>query len=419
MGRKNKNKKDNKEPIKQNFPKAKNFDEKLVLLLKMLEYNTPHGHEEHMHQFLPKGGKFDSKGNYILTTDENSKTLFCCHMDTVGRSKKEAKPIYENGWIRVGNKDAHCLGGDDRCGMLCLITLIEHKVPGTYIFHIGEERGLIGAHHVQRTFELKNFDRAVEFDRKAETSVITEMGVTRTCSDDFAEALCKELGMGFEPDDTGVSTDVRAYEDEIPECTNISVGYRSEHSTNETINADFLINGLLPAIVKVDWEKLPTKRDPKANNRRSWSSSGYSVNYSHGWHNHGGHSSRHWEDDYLWKDYHTTHDERYRSNTVDSFTNHSKILRQNGIIIKNGDLINDSEYIECELCNEAQGPFSDINIAGTDFLLCKDCCSFLVEGWDPEEYDAESELSEELDLLMLTYGNSNIEEEEDEELNNE
>lgn len=413
MGKKNSRRSVNKKPSKITFAKTSNFDDKLKLLLKLLEYNTPYEHEEHMHQFLPKGGSFDTKGNYIYITDKNSKTLFCCHLDTVGLFKKKVNPIYDDGWIRVGNKDAHCLGGDDRCGMLCLLTLIENKVPGTYIFHIGEERGLVGARHIEKTYKISNFDRAVEFDRKGETSVITEMGMTKTCSDDFAEALCKELGMGFKPDDTGVSTDVKEYENQIAECTNISVGYRSEHSTNETINADFLINGLLPAIVKVDWENLPTKRDPKANNRKVYYSTSRSRSYyPDGW---GGNSYRHWESDFVWDDYHTSNNSRYRNNTVDSFTNHSKILRQNGICVGNGDLINDSEYVECELCTNSEGPFKELNISGTDFLLCEDCVLFLLEGWDPDEYDAEKELSEELNLLMLTYGNTNIEEEEEEE----
>jgi len=390
------------------FLKANNFNEKLSLLLKMLEYNTPYENEEHMFQFLPKGGFFDKKGNYFFITDENSKTLFCCHIDTVGRSKKKVEPIYENGWIRVGNKDAYCLGGDDRCGMLCLLTLIENKVPGTYIFHIGEEKGLIGARYIEKNYDLSKFERAIEFDRKGENSVIIEMGITKTCSDDFAEALCKELGMNFKSDDGGVSTDVKVYEDKIPECTNISVGYRNEHSTNEVINADFLINGLLPIIIKIDWEKLPTKRDPKANNRKVYNYS--RSDYSSEWY----HNKNNWEEDFLWDDYHISNDVRYKNNTIDNFTNHSKILRKNGVVVNNGDLINDSAYIECELCTNSEGPFKDINIAGTDYLLCEDCSSFLLEGWDSEEYNAEIELAEELDLLMLNYKNNNIEEEKEE-----
>lgn len=400
-----KNNKKNKEEIAKTstFEKQPWFDKKLKLLLDMLAYNTPHKFEEKMHKFLPKGGEFDSKGNYIYTTDKDSKVLFCCHIDTVGSSVKEVKPIYENGWIKVGNKNAHCLGGDDRCGILCLLTLIEHKIPGTYIFHIGEECGLIGARFIEKTYKLDKFDMAIEFDRRGETSVITEMGHIQTCSDDFAEALCSQLGLGFKPDDTGISTDTRAYQSTIAECTNISVGYRSEHHTNETINADFLINGLLPAIVKVNWASLPVVRDPSANNRKIYQYHN-SGNYCGGY-------SRNYE--YEWDDCNLP--DKYNMHTVDSFTNHEKLLRSNGISETNGDLIKDSDYVECELCAQSEGPFSQINILGTDYLLCEDCSKFLLNGWDENEFDIEKDFGEEMQYLFELSQNEQQEQQETED----
>jgi di/tripeptidase len=49
--------------------------------------------------------------------------------------------------------------------------------------------------------------------------------------------------------------------DIIPECTNVSVGYYREHTTEEKQDIDHLIN-LCKACVKVDWENLSVKRDP-------------------------------------------------------------------------------------------------------------------------------------------------------------
>jgi len=398
----NKNK-SNIKTIKSQNKKAEWFDKKLDLLLKMLSQTTPYKDEENMHKFLPKGGEFDSEGNYIYVTDKKSKTLFCCHIDTVGYNVKEVNPIYENGWIRVGNKNASCLGGDDRCGILCLLHLIEHKIPGTYYFHIGEERGCIGARHIYNTRNLNQFERAIEFDRKGETSVITEMTVIKTCSEEFANALCKQLGNSFKIDKNGVSTDVKVYEDKIAECTNISVGFRNEHSNCETINADFLINNLLTVIVDVDWDNLPTKRDPKGYNKTY---TNYTGNYK---------KNRNWNDDFDYNNYYPNgrKDDRY-NNTIFSFTNHAKILRKNGIIQSSGDLINDQEYIECELCANSIGPFKNICILGTDYLLCEDCCKFLEDGWNSDEFNVEVEMVEELDFLT---GNNNVEQNETEEEN--
>ena len=256
-----------------------NYHSRLQLLLSLLEYATPHPHEQHMHSFLPKGGEFDKTGNYILKIGK-SDTLFCCHIDTVGHIVKRTDPIIKAGWIKATNKDASCLGGDDRCGMLCLIHLIENKIPGTYIFHVGEEKGTIGASAIKKDFDLSKFKRAVEFDRRDITSVITEMGVTRTCSDTFGKALADQLKNNFRLDNTGVFTDVGKYSEIIPEVTNLSVGYYNEHTSKEKINAKWLIGKFLPAILKVDWENLPIERNPKDESNKKY-------HYHHGYY--GGH----------------------------------------------------------------------------------------------------------------------------------
>jgi hypothetical protein len=77
--------------------------------------------------------------------------------------------------------------------------------------------------------------------------------------------LCKEFGkagMSYKKDDGGVYTDSAEFVDLISECTNISVGYYKEHSTNEHQDIKHLIK-LADACLKVDWESLPTKRNKK------------------------------------------------------------------------------------------------------------------------------------------------------------
>jgi hypothetical protein len=62
-------------------------------------------------------------------------------------------------------------------------------------------------------------------------------------------------------DDTGVYTDTAEFTDYIPECTNISVGYDHEHSQQESLNMVYF-QQLANAVLLVDWEALPTERDP-------------------------------------------------------------------------------------------------------------------------------------------------------------
>ena len=47
----------------------------------------------------------------------------------------------------------------------------------------------------------------------------------------------------------------------IPECTNISVGYNFEHSDKEELNL-LHFQALANRVVQIDWDSLPTDRDP-------------------------------------------------------------------------------------------------------------------------------------------------------------
>lgn len=207
---------------------------------------------------------------YVIQVGDKaaSRTLFSCHVDTVHYQGGRQVPKYKDGWFY--KEDGKCLGADDGAGVWLMLEMIDAMVPGTYIFHRGEEKGGIGSRGmaVQHEQFLSQFDRAVAFDRRGIESVITHQGYGRCCSDAFAEALAKAINDNIGdahafllPDDTGVYTDTAEYTDLIGECTNISCGYYSEHSGNERLNADYLI-ALRDACIKVDWESLPTKRKP-------------------------------------------------------------------------------------------------------------------------------------------------------------
>jgi hypothetical protein len=66
----------------------------------------------------------------------------------------------------------------------------------------------------------------------------------------------------YSPDNTGVYTDTAEFTDIIPECTNISCGYYFEHTAKEELDMVHF-EQLAAAIVQIDWDSLPTERDPK------------------------------------------------------------------------------------------------------------------------------------------------------------
>jgi hypothetical protein len=147
-----------------------------------------------------------------------------------------------------------------------MLYMMAKNVPGLYYFFIGEERGGIGSRALADVYDevdyLKNIKRCVSFDRRKTISVITSQAGGRCCSDEFGNALCEQYnsnGLNLKIDPTGVFTDSASFIDDIPECTNVSVGYLNEHTGKEIQNMDYLID-LCKASVNVDWSSLPTVR---------------------------------------------------------------------------------------------------------------------------------------------------------------
>ena len=200
-----------------------------------------------------------------MRVDKTNKTLFVAHVDTVHR-EMGANKIRKTKTMWYA--DDAPLGADDGAGCAMLMHLIHNKVPAYYIFTQGEECGGIGAGMLAEHYPglLSEFDRAIAFDRRGIDSVISHQGYGRCCSDVFAQALADALNAGndnmmYSPDDTGVYTDTAEFVDIIPECTNISVGYDYEHSAKEQLDIFHFVN-LADAVLKVQWDLLPTQRDP-------------------------------------------------------------------------------------------------------------------------------------------------------------
>lgn len=244
----------------------------------------------------------------VVVTDgdgrDTSKTLFSCHVDTChssgyGGYASAWKSAYAEDYgivdrALLDNEDdnprqelnydenfghvflaesskggGNVLGADDGVGVWICLELIRAGVPGTYIFHRGEEVGCKGSRHMRENEQdlLSWFDRAVAFDRPNDYEIITHQRGNRGCSDEFAKALAKAFNnavptLKMEPSDRGVYTDTAEYFSLIPECTNIGVGYVDQHSDDEYLDVNHA-EAIVEAAVKIDWEALPTKRDPK------------------------------------------------------------------------------------------------------------------------------------------------------------
>lgn len=235
----------------------------MKLLKNILRYKRPHGTTTE-HAFINRfidclpGMTRDKVGNRILQIG-NSPIMWSCHTDTVHRTEGLQKVFYQKNMLK---SNSNCLGADDGAGVCLMIKMIRQKVPGLYIFHRGEECGGIGSRYITtHTPELvKDIKFAIAMDRKGYTDLITHQGA-RCCSDAFGNSLAKELNMEYKLSDRGTFTDTANYTDIIGECTNLSVGYFSQHSIRETQDPKFL-KRLLEALSNVNPDNLVGSREP-------------------------------------------------------------------------------------------------------------------------------------------------------------
>lgn len=204
-----------------------------------------------------------------LRTDPRHTTLFTSHTDTCARGTGEVNYIVEDKteagtliWRAAGD----VLGADDGAGVALMAHMVAAGVPGLYIFFRGEEIGGVGSSWLADNMPqaLEGIERCISFDRAGYHDVITHQAGGRCCSDAFAQALAaalttEDMTLAYAPDNTGVFTDSANLTGIVPECTNLSVGYFSQHGDKEWQNVTFL-QALAEQLLKVEWDTLPTER---------------------------------------------------------------------------------------------------------------------------------------------------------------
>lgn len=267
--------------------------------LELTSRTYPHGTEKEVYPLLGlEEGSFtkDEFGNLSVKIGE-SDVMFTSHLDTATSALTKVNHVFDKNIIKTDGKSI--LGADDKAGVTVMLYMIEKKVPGLYYFFLGEEVGCLGSKKVaaeQKVKKIEGINKVVSFDRRGTTSVITYQSSKRCASDEFGEALAKEFNrvddtFKYKTDPTGVLTDSVQFISIYPECTNISVGYQSEHTFSESQDIEHL-EKLAVACTKVDWTSLPVKRDPSKVEYRSYGGYGgyyggwdddYDYGYSRNW----------------------------------------------------------------------------------------------------------------------------------------
>jgi hypothetical protein len=228
--------------------------------------------EEFIERFIaPLCDYSDKFGNYIARIGD-APVAWCAHTDSVHRVPGKVDLVWtDSKETVVRSKTSSCLGADNAAGCWVLREMILAQRPGLYLFHREEESGCKGSSYIAENDPelLSGIKMAIAFDRRGTKSIITHQMPGRTCSDAFGLSLAKEIGMDHELDDGGTYTDTASYIDLIGECTNVSVGYASEHSSNERLDVDYLMR-LRAAMLDVDVGRIECFRKPGERETRRW-----------------------------------------------------------------------------------------------------------------------------------------------------
>jgi len=224
------------------------------------------------------GATMDSAGNVWIKVGKDSTTIFSCHTDTICLAKQGELELLLSGDGYLLANDAQGkatnLGADDTAGCYIMRQMVLAGVPGLYIFHDGEEIGCIGSKWIVKHHNLSDYRRIVAFDIDGTSNIVTHQMSMRCCSEEFAEALARALGqynLDYKAFPYGSYTDSYHYVDMVAECTNISVGYAGEHTAKECVDLAH-VRALTEACIGLDWEALPTKRNPGEN---EWGEDGW------------------------------------------------------------------------------------------------------------------------------------------------
>lgn len=183
--------------------------------------------------------EMDDAGNITVTnSDEKNVPAFCCHLDTVHKDVPRPELIKD---VVLLSMNGNGIGGDDKCGIIACIELINSGIPCKVIFFREEERGCLGSREYD-TSTLKDNLCLIEIDRKGGTDLIFKSGGVTLCDKKFRKEIQKYFPHG--KDETGLYTDVNVLGKAGINMMNLSAGYYNPHTSNEYVLLDELARNI-------------------------------------------------------------------------------------------------------------------------------------------------------------------------------
>ena len=229
------------------------------LLKKLYSIHSPSGKEQDMIRFLCSyigtlpgniSVSQDRYGNlYVIKGTGENYPCLVSHIDQVAHChhSKDFKAIETKDIIfgySPGKRRFENPGADDKNGIFICLECLKKYDTIKIAFFREEETGCAGSSNAYMPF-FNDVRFVIQPDRKGNSDLITSIGFSELCSDEFIEAV-KPEEWGYK-ENNGLLTDVMVLKGNglNVSCINLSCGYYNAHSDQEITVKKDLIKGLL------------------------------------------------------------------------------------------------------------------------------------------------------------------------------
>ena len=226
----------------------------MELLKQLYKIHSPSGNERAMKKFIRRyvrkhipGAKMrtDKTGNlYIIKGASETYPCMVAHLDQVQRERSQDFTSIETKELIFGYSPSlrkqEGLGADDKNGIWIALKCLEKYGTLKVTFFVEEETGCRGSSQADMDF-FKDCRFVIQSDRRGHQDLITTIGWTDLCSDEFLKAIGYKQ-FSYQKTE-GAMTDILALKENglKTSCINLSCGYYEPHTDNEfTVKADLL-----------------------------------------------------------------------------------------------------------------------------------------------------------------------------------
>lgn len=181
----------------------------------------------------------DKPGNmYVIKGKSNSYPCIVAHLDQVQERHSKDFRCYEAEDVIIGfspqKREQQGLGADDKVGLWIGLKCLQEFECIKLAFFVQEEVGCKGSEQADMSF-FEDCRFVIEPDRRGNEDLITQIGWTPLCSEEFLKDVGFEQ-FGYKEAE-GMMTDIEALKDNglAISCINLSCGYYKPHTDQEFI----------------------------------------------------------------------------------------------------------------------------------------------------------------------------------------